>query len=201
MGRPLKLECFDTEPESGASVVKLPESELEEERLQSFDNGYKAGWDDAAQAHNQQQDSISQEFADNLQQLSFTYHEARTAVLCEMEGILRGMVEKILPKTLKTSLGEMIVERLASISDEASETPVQIIVSPENANRFRTLLAGKVAPPLTVQVEPTLGEGQAYLRLGKSEEKLDLDTVLLELSDAVSDYFESTDTVQGACHA
>lgn len=201
MGRPLKLECFDTDGDSVSSVVLLPEARLEEERLQAFDKGYKAGWDDAAAAHEAQQTSISQEFAGNLQRMSFTYHDARSTILSEMESILRGMVEKVLPRTLQRSLGEMIVERVAAMAEEASEVPVEIVVAPENTERLQQMVADKVAPPLKIHQEPSLGAGQAYLRMGRTERKLDLDSVLLEISDAVTDFFESDDKDKETHHA
>ncbi|SFC66299.1 hypothetical protein [Tropicimonas isoalkanivorans] len=189
MGQPLKLECFDIE-DTASAVVLLPESRLEEERLQAFDSGYKAGWDDAAAAHVSQQANISEVLADNLQRMSFTYHEARAAILSEMEAILRGMVERILPSALQPSLGEMILDRVLEVSQEAAEVPVEIVIAPENAERLRQIVAGKVAPPLDIREEVSLGGGQAFLRIGRTEEKVDLDSVLLEISAAVTDFFE-----------
>lgn len=194
MGQPLKLECFDTDTAAGPSLLVLPEARLEEERLQAFDKGYKAGWDDASTAHASQQASISQEFAGNLQRMAFTYHEARSTVLSEMEGILRGVIEKVLPNALRSSLGEMILERLWEVADTASDVPVEIVVAPENTERLNQLICGKVAPPVNVREEPSLGAGQAYLRLGRTESKLDLDSVLLEISGAVAGFFETDKT-------
>ncbi|MFV0360116.1 MAG: flagellar biosynthesis protein, partial [Tropicimonas sp.] len=101
MGRPLQLECFDSMDGTDPLLAFYPEARLEEERLVAFDSGYRAGWDDAAAAHADEQGRISAEFAGNLQELSFTYHEARNAVLGEMEGILKGIVDKVLPGTAR----------------------------------------------------------------------------------------------------
>lgn len=198
MGKSLKLECFDSHQATGSLSIVLPEAALEEERLQSFDKGYKAGWDDAANAHSESQTSITAEFADNLQRLSFTYHEARNSVLAEMDGILRGMVSKVLPPALQASLGEMILQRVSELSVDSSDVPVEIVVSPKNRDLVRDLVSGKVAPPLTVMEEVSLGEGQAFLRLGQAETKFDLDAVLAEISVAVSDFFDESETAKEA---
>lgn len=190
MSRPWDLECFDSS--NPITAVSLISSEMvfEEEMLQSFDRGYKDGWDDAAKAHAEEQSSISAELAGNLQSLSFTYHEARGSVLSEMEGILKGLVSRILPETMVHSLGAMIVEHVRRAADEASEVDVEVIVCPENALRVTDLIEGMIAPPLTVIEEASLGEGQAFIRLGGAEQKIDLEAVLQGLSEAVTDFFE-----------
>ena len=190
MGRPLKLDCFDMAGTGVSSIDSLSEENLEEERLQSFDNGYQAGWDDSASAFQDDQRRISGELANNLQALSFTYHEARNAMVGEMEEILRVMVDQILPSTLTNSLGEMIVRKVTDVAGDVSEVPVEIVVSPGNTQLIQDLVADKVAPPLRILEEQSLGEGQAYLRMGTAEHKFDLESVLREVSDAVANFFE-----------
>lgn len=192
MSRPWDLECFDSaEPIQPASAIDT-EALSEEERLQAFDNGYKDGWDDASRAHAEDQNRISAELAGNLQELSFTYHEARNAVLIEMEGILKGIVTRILPRTMEHSLGQMIVERVREASDVAADIEAEVVVNPVNAHRVASLFEGMIGPPLRVVEEPTLGDGQAFLRLGRSEQKIDLEAVIQGLSDAVSEFFEAS---------
>lgn len=193
MSRPWVLESFDE-----ASSVPFPDPETgealsEDERLHAFDQGYKDGWDDAARAHADEQGRISEELAANLQAMSFTYHDARNAVLNEMEEILKGVVERVLPSALVPSLGATIVERIRSASTDSASVEVQISVHPSNSERLTELIGDMVAPPLRIVEEPTLGDGQAYLRFGESEQKIDLEAVLQELSDAVSEFFEQPD--------
>ena len=200
MGRPLKLESFDIGTSVATDVTVLPEDQIEEVRLQAFDDGYKAGWDDSSAAFREGQRRVSEELANNLQELSFTYHEARNAVLAEMEGILRGMVDRILPATLTRSLGEMIVGRIATFAEKVSEVPVELVVSPDNVPLIRGLVEGKIAPPLRIVEDATLGDGQAFLRMAGSEHKFDLEAVLREVAEAVTDFFEDS-TTQELSHA
>lgn len=189
MGRPWPLESFDIPRAESGGEAAVSEAALEEERLAAFDTGYKAGWDDAAAAHAEEQGRIGTELGRNLQELSFTYHEARNAMLAEMHGLLRGMVEKILPMTLRPSLGELILERVAERAEARSEIAAEIVVAPDNRDLVEHLVADRVAPPLRVVAEPSLGEGQAFLRLDGAEEKVDLDQTLSDIADAVSDFF------------
>lgn len=198
MGRPLQLESFDPPDAGGQLNLFFPEARLEEERLQAFDKGYRAGWDDSAAAHAEEQGRISAEFAGNLQDMSFTYHEARAAMLSEMEGILKGMVDKILPGTLRHSLGDMILQQVSDLSAGAADVRVEIVVSPGNGDLLRNLIAGQVGPPMEIVEEESLGDGQAFLRMGRVERKLDIDSVLDDISDAVASFFEQGETMEFA---
>lgn len=190
MSRLWELECFDDSLPVSAADAVTAEGLVEEERLQAFDNGYKDGWDDAAKAHAEEQRAISAELATNLQALSFSYHEARNAVLNELQGILKGLVSRVLPETMVPSLGQIILERIRDAADHASNVPVHVYVSPDNVDRVGSLLEGMIAPPLKVQEEESLGDGQAFIRLGESEQKVDLEGVLAGLSEAVDEFFE-----------
>lgn len=190
MGRPLQLESFDS-PGAEMLSVLFPETQLEEARLEAFDNGYKAGWDDSAEAHAKEQGRISVELANNLQELSFTYHEARTAMLAEMEGILRGMIDTVLPTSLHHSLGELILQQVSEIAADSADVMIEIVVAPENVGQIRKMTESAMGPPLTVLEESSLGPGQAYLRMGRVERKLDMDSVLNDISGAVASFFEN----------
>ena len=73
----------------------MPETSFEEHRLEAYEQGYKAGWDDAATAQADDHTRISAGFARNLQELSFTYHEAKGQILGSLEPLLKEMVTKI----------------------------------------------------------------------------------------------------------
>ena len=196
MSRLWELECFDHSAPVAAVIGGQTEVVMEEERLQAFERGYRDGWDDAAKAHSEEQNRISSELATNLQALSFTYHEARNAILAELEGIMKGVVSRTFPETMASSLGEMIVERVNDAASAAADIAVEIVVSPVNSERVRARLEGMIGPPVTVLEESSLGEGQAFLRLGEAEQKIDIEAVLQGLSDAVDEFFAGSDQVE-----
>lgn len=190
MARPWMLDDFDTEATSAVSAeTGLTEAGLEEERLAAFDRGYKDGWDDATATLDADQNRIDVEFGHNLQAMSFTYFEARAAMLAEMESLLRGILDAVLPPLLQASLGATVLERLKEAADRAANVEAEIVVAPDNKPRLDALLKDKIAPPVKVTVEPSLGEGQAFLKLGGSEEKIDLDGVLDEIRTAIAEFF------------
>lgn len=201
MSRPLLLDDFDqvtpgsntSSAQSETAGMGVSEAELESVRLQSYEKGYGAGWDDASKALTDEQGRISTEFARHLQELSFTYHEAHSALQEELSDLVRGLMSKVLAPASRATLGEMLQARIAEIAAEQS-VPVEILVAPENVARLEQLIGQSHGPPLRLVPEDSLGEGQAFLRFGSCEEQIDLDSVMSELANAVERYFDTQDT-------
>lgn len=176
----------------GAAPPAVGAVDLEEERLAAYERGYSAGWEDAAKAHAEEQGHISSEFARNLQDLSFTFHEAQAALLQDMEAILSGIVERVLPGALRPALTEHVVDRAVELARVPGQV-VEIVVAPENVERVEVLCQGRPTPPLRIFAESSLGAGQAFIRFAACEEKIDLDAILAEMSSAMEGALTSGD--------
>ncbi|NBC88821.1 MAG: hypothetical protein GVX90_04915 [Alphaproteobacteria bacterium] len=207
MSRPLKLEDFDlhasASPVAGhagrpgmPAVPSDAADDREEEQLAAFEKGYGAGWEDAAKAHAEEQERISADFARALQDMSFSFHEAHAAFQAEAEALIRGLVETVLPAALEPALAAMIRDRAQALA-ETAEVTVEIVVAPDNVARVEGLAAGRPAPPMRVVGEDSLGAGQAFIRFGATEEKIDLDAALAELRAAVSGYLAGAPAADG----
>ncbi len=174
---------------SVGNQISISDVSLEEQRLESFEQGFKAGWDDAIKSQGGEQAKISSEFSRNMQDLSFTYHEAHTNLFKAMEPLLQQMVETVLPKIAHQTIGARVVEQLSEMARDQGDQPVQITVAPSNHATMEKLLQQEFGFPLSVVEEPTLGEGQVYLKFGQSERQIDLDEVLNGIGQAVAAFF------------
>ena len=191
----LKLETFGVETGTAETVV-MDVTALEETRLASFEQGYTAGWEDAMAARVEEAAGVGADLARNLQALSFTFHEARAHVLAALQPLLMTLVGRVLPATARATLGPMVVERLRPFADRATETPVTLELNPAARPAVEALLRGLPGPPLQVVEEPTLGEGQVYLRFGDHEEHIDLDQVIESIREAVTGFFHPSEETQ-----
>jgi len=198
MAARLKLEVFDDlpprseAPPPGNTSPLPPAFDLAEEKLQSYEQGYKAGWDDATTAHAEEQARISSDFARNLQELSFTYHEAKAQVLAALEPLLTEMVEKVLPKLATESLVEMVVEEVQGVAHTVADAQVELVISPENRAAMERLLEGEQSLPVKLIEEPSLPPGQVFLRFEEIEKQIDLEAVLTRCQEAVDGFFNQT---------
>lgn len=186
-----KLEVFDVDaPQkqtSGMVVTQL--GAIEEAKLAAYEQGYKAGWDDAAAAQSEDQTRIRADLARNLQQLSFTYQEARAHILKAVEPLLEEMVNRLLPETARETLAPMVLERVMPMADELTDQPVVLVLNPAVRVAVETLIEQATGLPMTIEEEPTLPEGQVYIRLGGTEALVDLSRVTADIAAAVRGFF------------
>lgn len=190
----LKLEVFETEekPAGRAETLVMDTLALEEAKLASYDTGYQAGWEDAVSAGSDDQTRMRADLARNLQSLSFTYHESRQHVLRALQPLLAGIVERILPQMARASLAPMILETLRPLAEGVASPPVTLVLNPAARPAVEALLEQDPGLPIVLQDEPTLGEGQAYLRFQGGETQIDLDDAVKRIAAAVHDFFALT---------
>lgn len=194
MSKPFKFEVFETGQALQTSVAAVVDAGTQEEiRLEAFEQGYKAGWDDAVAAQAADQDRIGADFARNLNELSFTYLEVRATILKSLEPLLREMVGKVLPRMATESLAPLVLEQVIEMAGAHSSVPVELVVAPSNLHALQRLAEGQDSLPLNILEEDSLGEGQVFIRLGEVETQIDLDGMLSGFSSALDGFFEIND--------
>lgn len=189
-----KLEEFSTRIVSDDPKLSSSTS-LEEHRLEAFEQGYKAGWDDAAAAQSEDQARVAADFALNLQELSFTYHEARGHILTSLEPLLKEMVSKVLPSLAREALSQTILDEINSVAEIQTRAGIEVVISPANRVALEQLVEKQESLDITIIEEPSMADGLAYLRFADSEKQVDLDSVLTSFTQSVEGYFEQQEKV------
>ncbi len=173
-----------------SAPVSMTDISLEETRLEAFENGYQAGWDDAVKAQLDDSNRVSTDLAQNLHDLSFTYQEAYTAVLNSLKPFLQQLVETVLPQISHQTLGTHVAAVLHEIAIENNKLPVEIVSAPVNRLAIEEMVSQERSLPLTIVEEASLGDGQVYIRFGAHEREINLAEVLSEIDLAVSGFFD-----------
>ncbi len=187
----LKLEVFETEAKPAkVQTVVLDAGALEEEKLASYDSGYRAGWDDASAAQSDDQNRITADLARNLQTLGFTYHEARSHILKAIEPLMLQIIGRLLPEIARETLGPFVLETLMPLAESLGDAPVKLILNPASRAPVEALLEQATGLPVVIEEEPTLGEGQVYIKLGSLEAEVDLDRATADIAAAVRGFFD-----------
>ncbi|MBY6003851.1 ABC transporter ATP-binding protein [Salipiger bermudensis] len=184
------LEDFGVAPARAPVAGLHDESALEAAKLEGFDGGYRAGWDDAINAQSDDQLRIASDFAQNLQDLSFTYHEACRQVLNGISPLLEEVVAKLLPASLQETLGLHLAEQLRAMAAEIGRLDVVIAVAPGASTSVAPLIEMEFGFPLSLVEDPTLAEGQADIRFSESETQVDLGGLVQEVSEAVQAFVQ-----------
>lgn len=176
-----------------ATHEELSAEAHEDQQLQSFEKGYQAGWDDAVKAQADSIAKVSAEFGQNLQDMSFTYYEALSKLTASFEPVMLEIVEKLLPSLASEVLGPRIVEQVLGMIKDQPRQPIEIVVAPSHVETIQELVEGKLSEPFEVVSEQSLGEGQAFVRIGSVERNIDLDTVLAGIRQAMTAFFHEAE--------
>ncbi len=189
MARLLQLETFDLQ--DGGRSAYLAEGQLADLKLQSYEQGYQAGWDDALGAQAEDIARLRTELGHNLTEMALSYRDARRHVLASLEPLLAEMVAKVLPMIAHQSLGHVILDEIRPFADALSGAPLLVRTAPVNRDLVERLLQAEAGLPVTVEAEPTLGDGQAYLKIAGTEVSVDLDGLIGAIAEAVTSFFHT----------
>lgn len=190
MTRTFIPEDFDTLVASGAESAMASARDVESERLGAFEKGYKAGWDDSVAALSEDRKAVSADLAANLADLSFTYHEARSHVLRQLESLVIETFARILPDCAQRSLPHLVWSHVNRIAMDAAGTPITVLVAPGVLPLLESLLPVDPGLPLTLVEEPTLTSGQIFIRSQKGELAVDQAAAIAGIETAVRQFFE-----------
>jgi flagellar biosynthesis/type III secretory pathway protein FliH len=186
----LRLEVFDMASASDGSFRPLVEATaVEEAKVASFEQGYSAGWDDAVAAQQGDQTRIRADLARNLQSLAFTFQDARSHVLQAIRPLILEMVDRLLPEIAREALAPTVLEALTPMADELADAPLTLVLNPGVRGQVEDLIAQATGLPMVIDEEPSLPEGQVYIRFGPTETKVDLSQVTADIAIAVRAFF------------
>ncbi len=188
MPAPLRLEVFEQPDEPDAPSLLMPE-DLEDLRLNAYERGYLAGWEDAMREAETGDRARQAALAQCIEGLNFTYHEARGHVLRAMEPLLLAVMGQVLPKAAKAALVPRLVEELMPLADRAGAAPVVLQVPPGMAAIFEAGFEGHPLPPLQIVECADLPPGRAEFSHGTRQVGVDLGDVAARCAAAVEEFY------------
>lgn len=183
------LEDFGTANTGKQTLKSMNETDLQDLRLESFEQGHTAGWKDATAAREKDHRKLSITLANNLEDLSFTYHEAYSQLLNSVRPVFQIMVDTVIPNALATSYGPKLLDEVMTMTQEILSEPARILVPPGAGPAVKGLVQANGALPVEITEDDSLVAGQALLRVGTQEGQLDTRQLTASFSDAVNTYF------------
>jgi flagellar assembly protein FliH len=190
---PILLEAFDAPlaPPPDAAPAG-PSPDWIEGHAVGFEEGLAQGTAEAeARATH-----LSQELAQNLQDMTFGYAEAREQVLLSLRPLFRLLTQRLLPRMVADGLGAWITEALLDAARADTGQPLVVELHPDRIEAVRACLPP--GHPAVLRENPELGPGMARLLRADRESELDLDACLATLTDALSALHD--DTALKVCH-
>lgn len=158
--------------------------------LAIFERGYKAGWEDSATAAEKSGTALSEHFTQNLSDLSFTYHEAYTAVLRSLEPLVRQLVESTVPDLASEGLGQTLAAEVTKIAQTHAGS--QILISCHSSKRaiLQAALPKNPGLDLSLLADSGLTPDQVILRFAGVEREIDVTRFAAQARDLIHSFFE-----------
>ncbi|MCH2093580.1 MAG: ABC transporter ATP-binding protein [Rhodobacteraceae bacterium] len=171
-----------------SSSPAISDADLETERLEAFENGYKAGWDDAAKAHIDETQRINGTLAQNLMDLSFTRAEVHAQTMKALVPVFRQLTDVLLPEMARGALTGHIVQELERYAQQAIDEAIEIRVAPDAAEQTRAAIPETSGLAVSVVADTRLSEGQADLRIADRELQIDLPDALADVRSLIAGF-------------
>jgi flagellar biosynthesis/type III secretory pathway protein FliH len=166
-------EFYKTEVDPKADPISTPQP--------GYEGGYKAGWEDAEKKLQDLKQSIRYELSQNLQDIAFTFIDAKVLALRAIEPVIKAIIDHLLPKTLHLTLGARLVETIQDMAKRCADTDLRLNVSTQDLSEISELMKSDGATLIKIVEEPSLKSGQVYIGLGEIEEMIDFSEVFTEM--------------------
>ncbi|WP_162685572.1 ABC transporter ATP-binding protein [Roseovarius amoyensis] len=190
---PLSDLLEDFTESGGNTGAVLSDVKVEELKLEAFERGYQAGWDDSAKAQQDSSTHLSEDFARNIRDLSFTYDEAYAGLVAAMRPLIGQTVNVVLPELAHATLGMRVAALIEKEIAACGPQPVILTTAPASAAALQAVLPQDAGFPIAIRQDDTLAEGQVQLRIGDATEReIDLQGVLDGIRDATDSFFQET---------
>lgn len=175
-----------------AGGLIMPDDADEEARLEGFESGYKAGWEDAIKAHEKDSERVAAELAQSLQDMSFTYTEVQTKLMAGLSPVISQITDALLPRIAIETFGAQISAEILSLTKDASSSAIELTVSPDASPVLRAQLVEKIPLPFTLAEDMELSPGMAFVRVGNQELEINVDAVLKGVTDAMAAFLDQS---------
>ncbi|MEY4984819.1 MAG: hypothetical protein RIR62_3085 [Pseudomonadota bacterium] len=189
--RAVRLECFAT----GSTAVEpdLPDlaEERAEARLATYEEGYAAGWEDAAATQRDDRAQAEEEALRALAALSLGVDEVRRQILASLAPLLDAVVAQIVPALARESLAARVAEAILPLAAERAGGPVTLRLHPA----ARAVVAGHLqrlsSLSLVIEDDPALRPEQALVSIGTAGAHVDLSGMADEIAATLRAFNET----------
>lgn len=142
--------------------------------------------------------SLSETVVTRIEDMRFTHAEAQAQVLSALRPLFETLIDRVLPVLQETSTTLHLQRLLSDAAARDAEAPLLLRLSPAEADAFGPGLVCRPGPPVRIEADPALVDGEAVLGSAPSlETALDVPTLLetarSALSALVDDMEERTD--------
>lgn len=164
----------------------VSEADREEDRLRAFEQGYSAGWEDATKALQESSTQGASQLAASISDASFTFQEAYSAVLRDIEPVISRMISLILPEIARETIAQHLIGEIRKSFRESPASALTISINEAQVETLTDALASSGLGAVKVQSDPGLDALQAIVGTEKSEREIDFGRLIKEFHQSLA---------------
>lgn len=157
--------------------------------LDSFEEGYNAGWTDATKASKDERAQVEAQIAESLKDFMFSRTEMQQQTLKELRPLIEGVLTALLPEALRPALAPMMIETLEQIASDTLSGSIVLAVPEGLSEMIEPMLDPAQWPDLSIIEDTTLSDARAEIRCGDTTRAIDLGEVQAQITHLVSEFF------------
>jgi hypothetical protein len=179
-----KYNQFEDDPFVDSEIG--PGVETTESELQIFENGYQAGWQDAAAALQDQKAGELTKLSHLLEEISFTHEAARRQILNSVSGLLEAILAKLLPHVRDQSVRSTVLEGLERTVEKHLGAGVEISAPSSMSGVIADCLTDQNRKNISLVSHAEMPGNETLLQVGSSKFIIDHQSIETEIGDALA---------------
>lgn len=166
------------------------ETDAETDRdLQTFETGYTAGWEDCLNAQSTAAAALDEAFAQNLRELSFTYHEAFAEIATSAAPLFSELIGVVFTEIAEETLCQSIAQEIERIARQELEPTFTVACHASKTSYLKDFLAKNTDLPINLLPDDALAPEEVQLRLGHTEKEVADHALITKVQSLVRSHF------------
>lgn len=161
---------------------------METFRLEAFESGYKAGWDDAAKAYDETNTRLSNDVLRNLCDLSLEHQSNYAQLQTSLAAIVNEISNVLIPTVADQSFAPKLIIFLEQQLKDTGMDMLDLHLNSKTAWRLGDLLTPDLTGRINVKVSPDLSETQAILQINGDAIEFTFKDAIEKLSDDLAGF-------------
>lgn len=166
------------------------EGDAETDRdLQTFETGYTAGWEDCLNAQSTAAAALDEVFAQNLRELSFTYHEAFAEIAKSAAPLFSELIGVVFAEIADQTLCQSIAQEIEKVARQELEPKIIVACHASKTSYLKDVLSKHTDLPVNLLPDDNLAPEEVQLRLGHTEKEVADHAMITKLQRLVCSHF------------
>ena len=186
------LEIFNEDIDIREDAANFSSEEIEDQKLASFELGYRAGWDDAVEASATSDRKMYEEVGKEVSRLQKTQAAELDRIAIKILAFTETLLMNYFNSTKEAVLTQKLCKKINDEIRRHKSCEVSFVVADNGSEEFLKNLENEISQNFSIRVDSNLNQGDVMMEIGVSKWDFNIDNVINEIADVLSDLSQET---------